>query len=49
MLKKENKILKISERNCYKFFDIPFLPFLQHMLLKVVLATAKLIPFAFFS
>lgn len=49
MLKKENKILKISERNCYKFFDIPFLPFLQHMLLKVVLATAKLIPFDFFS
>ncbi|XP_029424098.1 cilia- and flagella-associated protein 91 isoform X2 [Nannospalax galili] len=38
---------EVSGRNRYKFFDRPFLPFLQQMPLNVVLTTAKMEPFDF--
>nr|XP_006975858.2 cilia- and flagella-associated protein 91 isoform X1 [Peromyscus maniculatus bairdii] len=47
MPKEEYKDPEVSGRNRYKFFDRPFLPFLQQMPLNVVLATSKLEPFVF--
>uniref|UniRef100_A0A8C2QGN4 Cilia- and flagella-associated protein 91 n=2 Tax=Cricetulus griseus TaxID=10029 RepID=A0A8C2QGN4_CRIGR len=47
MPKEEYEDPEVSGRNRYKFFDRPFLPFLQHMPLNVVLATSKLEIFAF--
>ncbi|KAL6050352.1 hypothetical protein STEG23_011177, partial [Scotinomys teguina] len=45
--KKEYEDLEISGRHRCKFFDRPFLPFLQQMPLNVILATSKLEPFVF--
>ncbi|KAM7322104.1 hypothetical protein ACRRTK_018945 [Alexandromys fortis] len=49
MPKEEYKDADVSGRNRYKFFDRPFLPFLQQMPLNVVLAPAKIEPFVFSS
>ncbi|XP_051006509.1 cilia- and flagella-associated protein 91 [Acomys russatus] len=47
MPKEEYEDAEVSGRNRYKFFDRPFLPFLQQMPLNVVLTTAKIEPFVF--
>nr|XP_048278767.1 cilia- and flagella-associated protein 91 isoform X2 [Myodes glareolus] len=47
MPKEEYEDPEISGRNRYKFFDRPFLPFLQQMPLNVVLAPSKREPFVF--
>ncbi|CAH6792327.1 Maats1 [Phodopus roborovskii] len=47
MPKEQYEDPEVSGRNRYKFFDRPFLPFLQHMPLNVVLATSKLETFVF--
>ncbi|XP_041529107.1 cilia- and flagella-associated protein 91 isoform X2 [Microtus oregoni] len=49
MPKEEYEDVDVSGRNRYKFFDRPFLPFLQQMPLNVVLAPAKTEPFVFSS
>ncbi|XP_055481120.1 cilia- and flagella-associated protein 91 [Psammomys obesus] len=47
MPKEEYKDPEVSGRNRYKFFDRPFLPFLQQMPTNVVLSTVKMDPFFF--
>ncbi|XP_075818535.1 cilia- and flagella-associated protein 91 [Microtus pennsylvanicus] len=49
MPKEEYEDADVSGRNRYKFFDRPFLPFLQQMPLNVVLAPVKIEPFVFSS
>ncbi|CAO2631959.1 Cilia- and flagella-associated protein 91 [Lemmus lemmus] len=49
MPKEEYEDPEVSGRNRYKFFDRPFLPFLQQMPLNVVLAPSKIEPFVFSS